>query len=431
MTGRAQGRGIDSADTVKTSTRKTVLPSYLHFLAEESQWILSRGAIKKCTADQARILRSTIKRHLLRHPLLPKVVCDKSSAPEGLVYESYEEIHASSVKEMLQYCRSIDQPRLFRYFWANWYRPSFGNVGSRWEIASLSGRPGSSAGIPISRTTMRLESHWRILKRDYASHLIRPRLDVLTYIICTGLVPSRVHLYLQVEAGRVKPSLYEDFVSLWRQCADAIDESVIGDRNNIYHADKRKWVCSCPSFIFNSRYMCKHLVSYYSLPRPDGSGKYSVRVPPRCTPGLFQERLPLIRFDDNFDVSVTGNASATEGSSNCFDSAPVVQSSNYMEELKSLQLLPSEHPEAIEEDDERLWELLRIIGWAAAESHSNPRMQRDLGDFIIKQDELIARYKRPYEDAMGRTRSADSQTMRKAQKSYYYMRPQNHGQASG
>ncbi|KAK9345202.1 hypothetical protein V1522DRAFT_436689 [Lipomyces starkeyi] len=27
MTGRAQGRGIDSADTVKTSTRKTVLPS--------------------------------------------------------------------------------------------------------------------------------------------------------------------------------------------------------------------------------------------------------------------------------------------------------------------------------------------------------------------------------------------------------------------
>ncbi|KAK9247045.1 hypothetical protein V1506DRAFT_533364, partial [Lipomyces tetrasporus] len=99
-----------------------------------------------------------------------------------------------------------------------------------------------------------------------------------------------------------------------------------------------------------------------------------------------------------------------------------------MEELKSLQLLPSEHPEAKEEDDERLWELLRIIGWAAAESHSNPRMQRDLGDFIIKQDELIARYKRPYEVAMCRTRSADSQTMRKAQKSYYYMRPQNHGQ---
>ncbi|KAK9319189.1 hypothetical protein V1517DRAFT_266742, partial [Lipomyces orientalis] len=169
---------------------------------------------------------------------LPRVVVDKDRAPEALVYESYEEIHASSIKEMLDYCKSIDQPRLFRYFWTNWYRPSFGNVGSRWEIASLCGRPGSSCAIPISRTTMRLESHWRILKRDYASHLIKPRLDVLTYIICTGLVHSRIHLYLQVEAGRVRPSLYEDFVSLWRECADVIDDSVIDHRNNLYHTDK-------------------------------------------------------------------------------------------------------------------------------------------------------------------------------------------------
>ncbi|KAK9248082.1 hypothetical protein V1506DRAFT_557773 [Lipomyces tetrasporus] len=139
---------------------------------------------------------------------------------------------------------------------------------------------------------MRLECHWRILKRDYASHLIRPRLDVLTYIICTGLVPSRIHLYLQVEAGRVKPN--------------AIDERV--DDRNLYHADKRNW--------------------------------YSGRAPPRCTQDLFQERLPLIRFDDDFDVSGTEN------------------SSNYLEELKSLQLLPSEDPEAKEKNDERLYDFL-------------------------------------------------------------------------
>ncbi|KAK9482913.1 hypothetical protein V1527DRAFT_521761 [Lipomyces starkeyi] len=358
--------GLDSADTVKASTRMTALPSYLHFLSEE-------GQTKRCTTDQAR-------RHLLRHPLLPRVVVDKDRAPEALVYESYEEIHASSIKEMLDYCKSIDQPRLFRYFWTNWYRPSFGNVGSR---------PGSSCAIPISRTTMRLESHWRILKRDYASHLIKPRLD------------SRIHLYLQVEAGRVKPSLYEDFVSLWRH--------VIDHRNNLYHTDKMQWVCSCP-------YMCKHLVSYYSFPRHD-------RV------DLFQERLPLIRFDD-FDFSSTECVSPTEGSINCVDSEQVAQSSTYMKELESLQLLPSEDPEATEQDDERSLELLRIMQWAAGESHSNQRMQRDLCGFIRNQDEFIARFKRPYEEAMGKTRSADSQTMRKAQKSYYYMRPQNHGHPS-
>ncbi|KAK9314950.1 hypothetical protein V1524DRAFT_447531 [Lipomyces starkeyi] len=100
ITGKVQGRGVDSADTVKSSTRRTALPSYLHFLSEDT--------------DQARVVRDMIKRHLLKHPLLPRVVWDKSSAPETLVYESYEEIHASSIKEMLEYCRSIGQPRLFR-----------------------------------------------------------------------------------------------------------------------------------------------------------------------------------------------------------------------------------------------------------------------------------------------------------------------------
>ncbi|KAK9390251.1 hypothetical protein V1515DRAFT_5249 [Lipomyces mesembrius] len=134
-----------------------------------------------------------IKRHLLRHPLLPKVVCDKTIAPESLVYESYEEIHAASIKEMLEYCRSIDQPRLFRYFWSNWYRSSFGNVGSLWEI-SLSGRPRSS---------------------DTTIALGKPR---------------------------EKPSIYEDFVHLWRKCADVIDDSVINDRDSLYHTNKNQWV---------------------------------------------------------------------------------------------------------------------------------------------------------------------------------------------
>ncbi|KAK9326896.1 hypothetical protein V1520DRAFT_358515 [Lipomyces starkeyi] len=83
-----------------------------------------------------------------------------------------------------------------------------------------------------------------------------------------------------------------------------------------------------------------------------------------------------------------------EGSSNCVGSAPVVQSSNYLEELKSLQLLPSEDPEAKEEKPERLWELLQIMQWAVGESPSNPRMQHDLGEFIRKRDVFLVRYKR-------------------------------------
>ncbi|KAK9390118.1 hypothetical protein V1515DRAFT_529902, partial [Lipomyces mesembrius] len=86
-------------------------------------------------------------------PLIAKVVYDNADAPHTLLYQ----IHASSIKEMLEYCRSIDQPKLFRYVWSNWYRP---------ELKMLRGRQGSDATIPISSTTMRLESHWRIFKKD-------------------------------------------------------------------------------------------------------------------------------------------------------------------------------------------------------------------------------------------------------------------------
>ncbi|KAK9334213.1 hypothetical protein V1521DRAFT_458151, partial [Lipomyces starkeyi] len=173
--GKAEGRGGDAVDTARASIRRAALPPYLHFLCGETEWILSRGLKRLCTADQANVLRTMVKRHLLRHPILPKVVVDKGIVAESLHYETYEEIHASAIKEMLEYCKLIGQPKLFRYFWCNWYRPSVGNVGSRWEIASLCGKPGSST-VPISRTTMRLESHWRILKKDYTSHLVRPRL---------------------------------------------------------------------------------------------------------------------------------------------------------------------------------------------------------------------------------------------------------------
>ncbi|KAK9347859.1 hypothetical protein V1522DRAFT_447500 [Lipomyces starkeyi] len=223
ITGKVKSKGYDSIDIVRNSIHKRALLEYLHFLSDESDWILSNGQTKQCSTEQAQTLRGMIKRHLLRHPLLPKVVHDKKAAPSTLQFQSYEEIHGCSIKEMLEYCKSIDRPKLFRYFWANWYRPSFGNVGSRWEIASLCGRRGSDASIPISRTTMRLESHWRILKKDYASRFTRPRLDVLTYIICTGLVRSRMHFHAQIEAGRKKPSTYDDFVHLWRVCARAVD----------------------------------------------------------------------------------------------------------------------------------------------------------------------------------------------------------------
>ncbi|KAK9343550.1 hypothetical protein V1522DRAFT_230907 [Lipomyces starkeyi] len=304
ITGKTKSNGAHSVENARNSIRKGALPEYLHFLSDESEWILSNESGKKlCTPEQAAKLRAMIKCHLLRHPLLPKVVNECAEHPRAHVYETYEEIHASSIREMLDYCRSIGQPKIFRYFWINWYRPEYAQVGSRWEIASMCGRRGSNTIIPISRTTMRVESHWRILKKDYASRFVKPRLDVLCYILFTDLVPSRIHLRSRVEAGREVPSAYKEFVQLWRRCANAINYATLLKRDEVYHADKEKWVCSCLSFIVNSRYICKHLVSFYSSPHPDGNGRFFVRPPPPFRPELFQDVLPLINFSD---VELTG-----------------------------------------------------------------------------------------------------------------------------
>ncbi|KAK9372462.1 uncharacterized protein V1513DRAFT_460596 [Lipomyces chichibuensis] len=366
ITGKMKSKGFDSIDNTRNSTRLTSLPQYLHFLSVESGWILSNGQSKQCTQDQARTLRAMIKRHLLRHPILPSPFLDSEGtpAPEGL-----------------------------QYFWNNWYRPGFKNVGSRWEIASLCGQPGSSATIPISRTTMRLESHWRILKKDYASRFVMPRLDLLAYIICTRLVRSRTHLYLQVEAGREKPSVYKDFV-------------FYGE--NLYRADK-------------DRGCAAHLVSFYSCPQADGNGRFLVQPPPAYSPQLFQERLPLIKFSDR-DITI----SSGEDLSDCVDDDDP-RSFSYAEELESLELVLAEDPEAAEENDEDIREFMQVVNWASGLAcESNPRMQRAFYLYFSNNAaSFLAEFKGPYEEAVGISRSVSSNTMRKAPKSYYYSRPQN------
>ncbi|KAK9481981.1 hypothetical protein V1527DRAFT_55643, partial [Lipomyces starkeyi] len=141
--------------------------------------------------------------------------------------------------------------------------------------------------------------------------------------------------------------------------------------------------------------------------------KYIVQSPPTFAPGLFQEHLPLIRFRDS-DLIGSGSVSSGPELSNYIEDDTMATSSNYSDELASFQLLPSENPEDNEENDEkRQWSLLGSCT-----------------GLLVKSESFIARFKRPYEAAMGSARSAGSQTMRKAAKSYYFMRPQNQTQRS-
>ncbi|KAK9239455.1 hypothetical protein V1525DRAFT_417624 [Lipomyces kononenkoae] len=95
ITGKAKDKGNDSTDTVRKSIRTTALPEYLRFLADESDWILSKSQNTRCSAEQGQTLRNMIKRHLLRHPLLSKVVHDKKAAPGTLQFQTTKKFIAA------------------------------------------------------------------------------------------------------------------------------------------------------------------------------------------------------------------------------------------------------------------------------------------------------------------------------------------------
>ncbi|KAK9341886.1 hypothetical protein V1522DRAFT_443070 [Lipomyces starkeyi] len=130
---------------------------------------------------------------------------------------------------------------------------------------------------------------------------------------------------------------------------------------------------------------------------------------------LFQEHLPLIRFNDSdLTVPVTINSDIEFSVSVEDDTGP----SGYAQELASFELSLSENPEVTEDNDEESLGLLRIVHWLTGDQcENNPRMQRDIRGSIRNPQEIIQKFKRSYEEALGSSRATQGHTMRNAPKS--------------
>jgi hypothetical protein len=95
-----------------------------------------------------------VRRHYNRHPSIPNDVTGG--------YLSAESTRLQRFCEMYQYTRDHDIGRAWVYLYLNWYNPI------DWKLWALS-------SIPVSRTTMFVESHWRMLNRG---HLLKHHLPV-------------------------------------------------------------------------------------------------------------------------------------------------------------------------------------------------------------------------------------------------------------
>ena len=124
-----------------------------------------------CNKDMRLEIKSMIERHFNRHSLIPN--------SDGVFLDS-QQIWNECVSEIYSYCRQQNLDFAWAYLWNEWYSPT------QWTLWARS----SSNEISILRTTMVIESHWRMIKRDHLYKFNRPRLDLLCFVIVQKVITN-------------------------------------------------------------------------------------------------------------------------------------------------------------------------------------------------------------------------------------------------
>jgi hypothetical protein len=206
----------------------------------DPSWIPRDDNSPLCPDEFVKEILSTVKKHANMHPLIPQ---SKDT------FLSSRDIRRHCVEEMYRFCHSRSLVKMWGYLWTCWYNEK------DWKLFARSSCP---AAMPLARTTMISESHWRVLKYNYKYNYNRPRLDQLTQILAKHLIPDFEFKLAQYNRNRGFPAWWQNFKDDWNSIATADIEPGMEDR---HHVDVNNWVCSCRAYL-NSRYLlCKHLVA--------------------------------------------------------------------------------------------------------------------------------------------------------------------------
>ncbi|KAJ7241300.1 hypothetical protein C8J57DRAFT_976323, partial [Mycena rebaudengoi] len=214
--------------------------------------------------------------HLHKHPNFPQRNSEE-------LYITAEQIYCRAVREMYEFCYANELSQVWAYLWNRWYTPM------QWELWARA----ASEAIPRLKTTMIVESMWKNIKRRDLAQFNRPRLDLVTHLVLTSLLP-RVKRTLDYVRGlrRVgRPQALAgwqvDAKVAWldkgrsdehRQTAKElavlktapntkgraerlahIAEDAARDAGT-YVTDIKNWVCQCRAFEVDRFLMCKHLI---------------------------------------------------------------------------------------------------------------------------------------------------------------------------
>lgn len=170
-------------------------------------------------------------------------------------YRSPEAIHRESATEMYEWCRARNYYLLWAYLYVNWYKPG------QWELWA---RSMNVQEIPVLKTTMVIESHWRKIKHDYLHRFNRPRIDLVLWVLTSQIVPNAINRMEAIQNGdccKATASWRKAFKKQWKQLKDReIDPKSI----QRYHTNPATWTCACNGFLLSRFLVCKHIIHCYN-----------------------------------------------------------------------------------------------------------------------------------------------------------------------
>jgi hypothetical protein len=299
----------------------------------DASWIPEGCEGVICSGENIKEILNMVKRHALLHPLIP---INKE------IFLTSTEIYHQSVTEIYRYCREKDLVRLWGYLWTNWYNKADWNLFARASFPRA---------IPLARTTMLVESHWRVLKYNYKYNCNRPRLDRLTQILTKELIPDQIRTWQKFNNNRAFPSWWVAFKSEWKT---ALDKDIDIDSEDKYLTDINNWFCSCPAFMNDAYNVCKHLVKKYTNENPTFFPQYTVTKR--------RHDYPLICFDEaHTSIDLTNNP-WTEAIENSMDESdsPVNEDGIINLSLHARNELIESRKSELEEDKKIFESLLEI-----------------------------------------------------------------------
>ena len=234
------------------------------------------GRLETRDKKERDVVAEIFSRHLNVHTAFPDI---------NGIYKDKDTIYRDSVREIYTWCRAKNYFRLFAYLWVNWYRP---NQWATWARAA-------APEIPVLKTTMVVESHWKTVKHDYLHKFHRPRIDLVVWVILTKVVRDtarRLNRIVTQDSRDAGASWRKKFKATWKKLANAeVDPANIGR----YHTNPFKFVCACPAFLQSRFLICKHLVHCFeNIPIGMEMGRFYYSVSRHTTAPFW--RSPQLRI---------------------------------------------------------------------------------------------------------------------------------------